>query len=650
MTAHGKKTSRSAPQAETPKGGTAGQAPPGSPHNEGVRGESFPPVGFGAEPQRSPHLQHPLFPPLTLSGMAEGWDEDAESSPITSEDACLALLDAYFPSRTEHVPFGRGDDCAELRCPSPELALSTDFFWQDVHFRTAYFTPEEAGAKALTTAVSDLAGAGAVPLGFSLGLMLPPYLGEKALRRLLSGMANAARRYGIALSGGDLSRGDALGFCITVWGAPLGDGAGFLRRGEANPGDFVFLIGQTGLAGLGLWELEREGRAALTSRPEACAAFLAPKALLAEGQSLARLAHANATLSHRLSLMDVSDGLARDLPRLLGGLGADLTFDDTVLHAEARAAAALLGVRADALCLSGGEDYALLGSCAERLWPSVQEAVPGVTLLGRATAAPGLFRHGIPLLLDGFDHFSTRGEERTASSRSAFACPASPGGEVPGGFSVKRGVGEGKADNGVLPATLPDGPVLEGAQALIAFCRSAWKSGLLAGYNGNASCRIPLGAGREGCLITRSGAVKSSLTERDFALLSIDGGELLAGERPSSESALHLAVYAACPETRAILHTHPPHLLALNIALPPEQRLQLPLPEARTYLARLAFVPALAPGSGELAQATAQAAAGCRAVWLENHGLVAHGLDFLSALALTEELEHLAKVQLLALL
>ena len=104
---------------------------------------------------------------------ADRWRNDsAGERRLASEDDCLGLIDELFPSHSAHVPRGRGDDCALLTQLPQSMALSTDMFWEDTHFRTGYFTPEEAGGKALAAAVSDLAAAGAVPMAFSLGLML----------------------------------------------------------------------------------------------------------------------------------------------------------------------------------------------------------------------------------------------------------------------------------------------------------------------------------------------------------------------------------------------------------------------------------------------------------------------------------------------
>jgi thiamine-monophosphate kinase len=579
-------------------------------------------------------------PPRPASRLCR-WRDPAGEKPASEAD-CLALIDALFPERSAHVPHGRGDDCALLADVPAAMLLSTDMFWEDVHFRTSYFTPEEAGGKALAAAVSDLAAAAAAPLGFSLALMLPDWIGCAALRAVLAGMAAGAREYGVTLSGGDLSRGEKLGFSLTVWGASPFDGTAALRRGLAKPGDVIFLVGEAGLAGAGLWALELSGRGALEEWPQACLAHLAPRPLLAEGQALARLARETPGQTHRLAVMDLSDGLARDLPRLLGGPGADLSFDEALIPREVRSVAARMGQSPEALFLTGGEDYALIGTCAAPFWHCLERAVPGARPLGRVGERPGLRLDGQPLALEGFDHFAGGAARDAAHADEPARAHA-------------------RAASRAAPPPASPPPFAEEKSELIRLGREAWEAGLMAGFNGNVSCRVRLdgrllpgadaggpqgAAAGEACLITRAGTAKGRLTEDDFALLCPGSGKTLAGASPSTESVLHLAVYAACPQSRVVLHAHPPFLTALSLILEPDKRLVLPLPEAESYRARLGHISFHPPGSAALAEATAAAARASAAVWMERHGLVTHAENPRHALALAEELEQLAKIHL----
>ncbi|MDO5484355.1 MAG: class II aldolase/adducin family protein [Desulfovibrionaceae bacterium] len=204
--------------------------------------------------------------------------------------------------------------------------------------------------------------------------------------------------------------------------------------------------------------------------------------------------------------------------------------------------------------------------------------------------------------------------------------------------------------------TLFDGsPVRDCATDMARVCREAWRQYLVSGCNSNASCRLP--APYEALLcVTASGSAKGRLSHDDCCLVEAGSGQCLAGRAPSTELGLHLGLYAALPGCRAVLHSHPRHLLALSLVLEKnEDFLRLPLFEAATWRARLAFAPALPPGGQALAEAVTQAALGlpgsrdAGAVWMAGHGLCCWGASLDAALTMSEELEHLAAVQLLAL-
>lgn len=329
---------------------------------------------------------------------------------VASEDDLLRIIDRHFPRNHPNLALGRGDDCAELLCPQ-RMAVSTDLFLEDVHFRQRYFTPEEAGYKALAVNLSDLAGAGAVPLGFSVGLMVPVPLPVDVAEGLVRGMARLAAKHDLPLTGGDISRADKLGFCVTIWGGPAKGHFPFLRRGPAREGDILFLLGEPGLARAGLFALEKDGGAARKRFPACCAAHLTPSPLLEEGLRLAAVPG--------VRLMDLSDGLARDLPRLLGGCGANVRLDPEELHPELLALCAQWNAAApdkeritpELFAFEGGEEYGLLGACPEEVFPAVKKALAGLSrlrVLGRTNGAGTVITlNGTPFARAGFDHFST---------------------------------------------------------------------------------------------------------------------------------------------------------------------------------------------------------------------------------------------------
>lgn len=336
---------------------------------------------------------------------------------LRSEQDFLELIDRLFPQgptagprQAGHVLLGRGDDCAVLRCPE-RMCVSADLFLEDVHFRRSYLEPEEVGYKALAVNVSDIAAMGARPLGFCLQLFGPvgrdgpagpagkAGMAEEWWARMLAGMADLARGLDLALAGGDLSRGAAVGLAVTVWGE-AGPSGRFLRRRTARAGDDLFLVGEVGLARAGLLALESRGRAACADLPRSTAAHLRPALHVEQAMQLG-------SLDFVRGLMDVSDGLAMDLPRFLPpGLGADLSLAEADLDREIVEFASRRGEDPLRFALAGGEDYALLGAAEPGLAGALADVVPGARVIGRVLDAPGIFLAGRPAAVDGFDHFA----------------------------------------------------------------------------------------------------------------------------------------------------------------------------------------------------------------------------------------------------
>jgi ribulose-5-phosphate 4-epimerase/fuculose-1-phosphate aldolase len=150
--------------------------------------------------------------------------------------------------------------------------------------------------------------------------------------------------------------------------------------------------------------------------------------------------------------------------------------------------------------------------------------------------------------------------------------------------------------------------------------------GLIAAAEGNIS--VLLGAGR--LLITPSGRRKDELSAGDLVVAPVAaaGDDAAASDpRPSSDIAIHRAIYAARPDVCAVAHAHLPAAMSLTLAgVVPDPAI---LPETALLLPRLPFVPFAPAGSEQLAAAIAQALTDGAplpgAVLLERHGAVAVG-------------------------
>ncbi len=314
---------------------------------------------------------------------------------LTSEDAFLELIDKHFPRENQFLKMGRGDDCAVIRGGS-DLCVSSDLFLEDVHFRRGYFGAEDIGYKALAVNISDIAGMGARPLGFNMDLMIPWGLDRDYWNAFFKSMASLARQNDLILAGGDLSLADKLGVSITIWGA-AGPGGKFIPRQKGQPDDIIFTCGDLGLARVGLLSLEERGLDARTSYPQSVNAHLRPKP-----KSMVSTLLSAAGIN---CLMDVSDGLARDLPRLLGPHnGADITIGDDMIPSEVRTYAQAKDVAPEELVFLGGEDYALLGTADETTFLEKVAGIPGIRKIGIVTDK-AITLNGEEYRRQGFDHF-----------------------------------------------------------------------------------------------------------------------------------------------------------------------------------------------------------------------------------------------------
>lgn len=320
--------------------------------------------------------------------------------PLPAEADILSIIDSHFPNRHKDFLLGRGDDCAVFKTNSP-LAVSSDVFIEDVHFRRAYFRANEVGYKALAVNLSDLAACAAQPLAFTLSLALPPSVDILWLHDFFTGMSQLAREQEMLLCGGDLSRGDKLQVSINVFGKQPEDGA-LLKRMNVRGGDCIFVCGSIGLAATGLAVLEEKGRDYCQKEyPQSFRAHILPKPLVQMGLQLGEFAYAGA----RISLMDVSDGIVSDLPRLLGaGFGAELWLPEENVPQEARGHALRIGADPAIFAVQGGEDYALLGTCEEAVFCSLQEKIANIWQLGIVNDSGKIICNG-KWPGKGFDHF-----------------------------------------------------------------------------------------------------------------------------------------------------------------------------------------------------------------------------------------------------
>jgi thiamine-monophosphate kinase len=315
----------------------------------------------------------------------------------------------------EGVQVGIGDDCAVLEpAPGTRLVATTDLLVEDVHFRRRYAKPADIGWKAVAVNLSDIAAMGATPRWALVALACPEHGRADDVEAFYEGALALASAHGVAIVGGDTSASPA-GWMINVTLLGEATAAPLLRSG-ARPGDVVAVTGPLGRAAAGLAILQRPvpprglGAGVFT---ELTTAHLRPRPRVAEGLWLGIAGGVTA-------MMDLSDGLATDLPRLAAasGAGARVELARVPTDGATQAGAEALGVDARAWATGGGEDYELLLTCAADAFERLAHGLAALTgarltAIGTMTAAAGVHYveadgHEVDVA-PGYEHFAARG-------------------------------------------------------------------------------------------------------------------------------------------------------------------------------------------------------------------------------------------------
>jgi thiamine-monophosphate kinase len=271
------------------------------------------------------------------------------------------------------LALGVGDDAALLKPRrGRELVLTCDWFLEGSHFLRDKHPPDSIGWKCLARAVSDVAAVGGRPRCFLLSLALPKTHTGEWLSAFLRGLARAERRLHCHLAGGDTTRNHKILINVTVIG-DVPTGRAVLRSG-AKPGDLIFVSGSLGEAELGLRSLRSGRRVIQGNSSRWVQKHLYPQPRLALGHWLAEKRLATA-------MMDLSDGLSTDLPRLCAasGVGARIAIDKIPkVVLPKKKGRTVLGLTE--LALHGGDDYELLFTVRPRQAGAVPSSFQGLPL------------------------------------------------------------------------------------------------------------------------------------------------------------------------------------------------------------------------------------------------------------------------------
>lgn len=308
------------------------------------------------------------------------------------------LIRRYFSplngqGHTDLLVLGPGDDCAiERVTPDHHLVFSVDTLVEGVHFPADY-DAGRLGWRALAVAASDLAAMGARPVCFTLALTLPA-ADPSWLQGFSGGLARAARQFGLALAGGDTTRGP-LTLSLQVHGE-VPAGTALLRSG-AGVGDLVCVSGVLGEAGAALDYLG-------VRRPSADQQVL----LQRYHEPVPRLELGMALRAAATAAIDVSDGLVADLGHILEASGVGAELDPSAVPLSGAVCRLCGPERAMELALHGGDDYELCITISPESWDALPASVrTQLSIIGKVVDGQGVAGVDTSAGSSGYDHFGS---------------------------------------------------------------------------------------------------------------------------------------------------------------------------------------------------------------------------------------------------
>lgn len=291
-------------------------------------------------------------------------------SELGEEEVVRRLLAQLSPG--SEVLVGPGDDCAVVAQGRGMVELlKTDCLVEGVHFLPDT-PPAKVGWKAIARTFSDFAAMGGWPNHVLVTVALPSDRTVSWIERLYRGLNKCTARYGAAIVGGETSSvppGNAAMISVAATGTARK--RDLVCRGGGRSGDALYVTGRLG-GSLGGRHLSFEPR-------------------LEEARWLVSNVRPHA-------MMDLSDGLARDLPRLAEASGCGFSLDQAALprHRQCSVAQAL----------GDGEDYELLFAVSARSGKELEEAWTAQFPKVKLTRIGNLTDEGEENLSGGWEHFS----------------------------------------------------------------------------------------------------------------------------------------------------------------------------------------------------------------------------------------------------
>ena len=226
-------------------------------------------------------------------------------------------------------------------------------------------------------------------------------------------------------------------------------------------------------------------------------------------------------------------------------------------------------------------------------------------------------RHQSVVTLEDIDAAARAGAKELLLREGAIVTPSARESISAKGFSVAEAGAAQKPQAAGPSDRLFTSPEAEAIKLeIVEVGRKLWLRQYVDGNGGNISFRL----GENAVLCTPTLTSKADLKPTDMCLVDLTGKQLAGGRPRTSEILMHLEIYKAVPEAKAVVHCHPPHATAYAITgrVPPT----CVIPEYEVFVGKVALSPYETPGTQKFAETVLPFVKDHNTVLLANHGIV----------------------------
>ncbi len=320
--------------------------------------------------------------------MFDNKDQSRTSIAELGEFGLIEYLTKNIKIHHKSTVKGVGDDCAVIDSNDLQTLVTTDLLVEGVHFDMSYMPLKHLGYKAVMVNLSDVYAMNGLAKQITVSIAVSNRFPLEALEELYAGIHLACNTYQIDLIGGDTTS-STKGLLISITAIGEAKAKDIVYRSGAKPNDLLVVTGDLGAAYLGLQVLEREKQVFQVnpnSQPDLeNYTYLVERQLKPEARKDIIKLFKDLEVKPT-SMIDISDGLSSEILHICkqSKTGCNLYEDKIPLDQQVIATCEEFNLNSTTIALSGGEDYELLFTIAQKDYPKIK-GNPNFTVIGHIT-------------------------------------------------------------------------------------------------------------------------------------------------------------------------------------------------------------------------------------------------------------------------